>query len=404
MARFAYVAKNIQGRSVEGILEAESPAVASACLQRQGLFITSLVPFTKSNGNAWFMWRKGPSVSGAEVARFTQRLADLMRAGLPLARALQSVSRQHHSPVFTDIVARLHADIIEGKNFSDALSRHAAVFPQFYIGAVRAGQSAGFLEDTLAYLAEFLEKDLDLKNRLRSALAYPALMLMVGLLSVAFLLTFVIPRFSAMFQDIGQALPFLTRALIAISVSLRSSWWVFIILIILVMFGILHPVLRQKMARWWSAFVLDVPLWGTIVRKEIIARFARILKALLHNGVPLTDALLMARESLGNPRFADALAVFKERIESGKKLSEVITQGGLFPADIAEMIAVGEESGAMEEPLAQISRIYERDVEQSLKTALSLFEPLIILGVGCMVGCVALAMLLPIFQVSSVVR
>jgi general secretion pathway protein F len=283
------------------------------------------------------------------------------------------------------------------KNFPD-------VFPSIYIAMITAGETAGVLDTVLDRIADFLDKEEELRYRIQSALAYPLMLLAVGCASVLFLLGFVIPKFELMFQDLGQAMPLPTQILISISHIVRYWWWAYMPIALVAAVSIFRWYSTRTGKLFFSNAKLKLPVIGGFLRKDMVAKFLRMLSILLTNGVPILDALSIARNSIDNLLFSNDIDRICAAVEDGQGLSASIAQSTLFPSMVYEMIAVGEETGKMESSLSRVADMYEREVEYAIKTMTSLLEPAIILFAGIIVCLIALSMLLPVFQVSAGIR
>lgn len=404
MAIYAYKAKDVSGKPQSGTVEAENVKTAAAKLQSMGLYPVSIEAATSKKGLGRFFSFKLNSIPRQDVALFTCRLSDLLRGGLPLVKALTVLVRQTENRALQKTIGEIKDAVQDGKTFSSALSAYPKLFSNLYLGIVKAGESAGMLESVLSRLAEFDEQEELLRHRVKAALAYPVLMFMVGLASIIFLLAFVIPKFEAMFMDMGQLLPLPTRVLISASSIIQHWWWLYIPALTA---GLLYFDKYRKSVnggRKIDRIKLALPLAGELMKKELVSRFVRMLGALLKNGVPILDALAMVKDSVGNEVFAAEIDEVYRSVKEGEGLVEPLRNSRYFPPIVADMVAIGEETGNLENSLARIAETYDREVEYSVKTLTSLIEPVIILVVGLMVGFVALSMLLPIFQISASIR
>ncbi|OGS20223.1 MAG: hypothetical protein A2252_06385 [Elusimicrobia bacterium RIFOXYA2_FULL_39_19] len=405
MPIFTYKAKNISGQQISGTIEAENVQSVTKQLREKGYFPSSITSDEKKDTllNKLNLFRN-KTVKHKGLVIFTRRLADSLKGGLQLTRALNVISNQTENPELSKISKEIAIAIQEGKSLSEALKTYPAVFSTMYVSMIHAGETAGVLDIVLSRLADFNEREEELRFRINSALAYPVIMLFVGLASVIFLLSFVIPRFEVMFQDLGQSLPLPTKILLFLSHILRYYWWLYIPVIIASIVFIKKWSATEKGKNFISNLTLKTPLTGIFIKKDIISRFIRMLSLLLVNGVPILKALDIAKNSIDNKIFsADIERVYKD-VKEGLGLSKSLQKSSLFPPLIAEMISIGEETGNMETSLTRIAESYEREVEYAIKTMTSLLEPVIILFAGLVVCFIALSMLLPVFQVSSGLR
>jgi type II secretory pathway component PulF len=305
-------------------------------------------------------------------------------------------------------MARLIQAVLEhvkgGKSFSEALKQFPRVFSPLYVNLVKAGEVGGMLDQTLDRLARFMEQEEDFRSRLLAALAYPLLIVAVGLLTVIFLMVFVIPRLSAMFVDSGQGLPWIARMLTAISHMIASPAGG---ILFVVTGGSLWAMLYRKPEEakvLINRALFKLPLCGTVLQKGILARFTRTLAMLLTGGVPVIQALEVVSAVLDHPEFSRQVQQVAREVEQGENLSTCLKRAGMFPPFVCQKIAIGEESNTMEKALEIISVSYERETDRAMKLATSMLEPLMILGVGSVIGVIVIGMLLPIFQISTFVK
>lgn len=404
MPLFSYKARTSTGELAGDRIEAENEKAAAAKLQALGLFPVEIELL--SGRKTWFgaLRPSGKSIPRGEIVLFTSRLADLLKGGLQLSRALGVLERQTENKRLASVIGGFKDGVLEGKSFSDKLGEHPKYFSKTYVGIVRAGESAGMLESVLVRLAEFGEKEEELRHKIQAALAYPAIMLAVGLASVVFILAFVIPKFQLMFMEMGQLLPLPTRILIAASSVIKKGWWVYIPIAAAAFIVIKKQLGTEKGRNAFDRMLLSLPLIGDLVKKEQIARSIRTLSALLKNGVPILDALVMAEESTGNSVLVNEFKIIQKSVKEGGGLVEPLRASKVFPPMVADMVAIGEETGGLESALLRVATAYEREVDYSVKTLTSMLEPAIILIIGAVVGFVAISMLMPIFQMSAVVR
>jgi type II secretory pathway component PulF len=400
MPRFSYRAKTAAGEIIADTLEAENLKAATAKLQAAGYFPVGIKLYTEKRKFNFFKKK----CSHNDLTLFTRRLSDAIQGGLPLVRALGVLERQTEKQEMKEITRSLRVAVQEGQGFSAALRKYPEIFPSLYSGMIQAGESTGLLEVVITRLAEFHEKEDELRHRVFSALAYPVVMLGVGCLSVLFLLAFVIPKFEMMFQDMGQILPLPTRILITASKVMQNGWWLYIPGIFLAVTGLQRFYATDRGKRFFDALQLKLPLFGGLIQKELVSRFIRMLSILLSNGVSILDALLLARNSIGNRILSEEIDRIYKSVKEGKGLVGPVSQSPLFPPLVAEMMAIGDETGSMEASLARVADIYEKEVSYAVKTVTSLLEPAIILIVGLMVAFIAMSMLMPVFQMSTMVK
>jgi type II secretory pathway component PulF len=399
--RFSYTAKKISGELVTDTIEADNPKLAAAKLQSLGYFPLTITLRDQKTGWINSLPFSTRAIKHNDIVAFTRRLADSLKGGLSLPRALNVLQNQTEHPKLSRLIKDISLSVQEGKSFSCTLEHYPGIFSSLYIAMVRTGEAAGVLETVLSRLADFDDKEDELRYKLYTALAYPAVMLLVGMASVIFLLSFVFPKFEIMFLDLGQSLPLPTKILLMTSRLLRYGWFVYVPLAVI---GIVAAHQWRKTTKgtiFLSRLRLKLPIIGVFVRKELIARFLRMLSILLTNGVPVLDALAIARNSVNNAVFTNELDAIYASVKEGEGLAKPLAHSAVFPPLVAEMIAVGEETGNLESALVRIADIYEREVDYAVKAMTSLLEPVIILFAGVIVCFIALSLLLPVFQVSS---
>jgi len=375
-----------------------------AALRRQGLFPLELAERAatapREGGLAALLGRFG---SGrGELPGFTRSLGSFLAAGFPLDHALAMCADLVSHPRFDAAVKRVRREIQAGKSFAAALEAEGEFFDPLYVSTVGAAERAGALEAGLANLASHLEERRELQSQIQSLLLYPALMALVGALAVGVLLIFVIPKFVAILEGSGQNLPWATALLLSFSRLFTRFWWALGILAALA-YAVFHGYLNTSGGRRaWDRLRLDVLLAGGLLRKLVAARFCRTLGTLLQNGVPLTSALRLSAETLGNSVAAQAVRDAQVRVREGESLAAALARSDVFPAAALRMTAVGEATGRLEEMLFRAAELYEGEVRRNLRTLVGLIEPAIVLGMGGLVAFVALAMIQAIFSINEV--
>ncbi len=405
MPVFEYEGLNPRGRTVRGIVDAEGLRPARQKLRRQGVFVTRIEPVERTEPRsgrrrgAWF----SRGLSTGELALLTRQLSTLLDAGLPLVSALTALIEQTEAQRVRRILSQVREGVNEGKAFHEVLAEHARSFPPIYRNMVRSGEASGTLPLVLARLADFLEGSVAFRRKLQAALVYPALMGFLGVGILWFLLSYVVPRVTGIFEDLNQALPLPTRVLIAVSTAFRAYAWIalplgFGLWIALRRYG-RSPSGRLALHR----LVLRMPAVGRFVRVVAVSRFARTLGTLLMSGVPLLTALDISRSVLGNAVLEEAVARARKEVREGRSLSQALRATGEFSPVVCQMIGVGEESGALDSLLLKVADAFEARVEAAVATLTSVMEPLMILGLGVAVGFVVLAILLPIFEMTQLV-
>jgi len=406
MPTYIYKATDSSGKIVNGSLEADGEKGVVAELHDMG-FIPIRIALSKGSGKALDVdiskqissLLKG--VSGKDILAFTQDLSTLLESGLPVDRALSILIEAAEKEKVKEVVGDILKTVQGGGYLSDAMAKHPKVFSTFYVNMVKAGEAGGVLESVLGRLGAFLESSQELKDYIKSALVYPLFLVFVGGASIIILLTFVIPKFSVIFSDMGQAIPFSTRFLLDLSEVLRSYWWV-----ILGGLGAIVFFLRRYFTTRAGRLRLDrnklsFPVVGGLVRKIEVARFARTLGTLTKSGVPILQALVLVKDIIGNRVIAKSMEEVYDKVKEGDKLSKPLSDSGIFPSLAIQMITVGEETGKLDSMLLRVAENYEKMVKDTVKRFISLLEPAMILAMGLVVGFVVISMLMAIFSMNE---
>lgn len=409
MPKFSYQARDKQAKLIDGTLEAENQPQAIEKLHTLDLFpiriqesagTQRLLPTKIITTNIKSSPGKSLWIKASEVANFTRQLADLLSAGLSLMNALTVLSNQTENTKLREIVKTVRNEVQGGSTLADAMAKHPKIFNPLYISMVRAGEIGGLLETVLLRLADFSEKEAEMRGKILTALAYPMVLVIVGTLAVIFLLSFIIPRFASIFEELGVALPLPTQILMSISIIMKGYWWAILLGIGIIGVAVQRYLNSTEGKLLFNQTQLRIPVLGTIIRKREIARFARTFGELLKNGVPILNALQISADTMTNQLVAQEIRKIRTNISEGERIAEPLKQSTVFPQMVVNMIAVGEESGHLESVLAKIANSYEADVDRSLKIFTSLLEPAVILCMACVVGFIALAMLLPVFTIN----
>jgi general secretion pathway protein F len=385
-------------------MEAEAEQGVVARLHEMGFIPLRIAPPGELSGKAaptsiaLFFRRK---ISEHELLHFTQELSTLLGAGLPLDRSLSVLAGLVEGQEFKNIVRRLLEEVRAGKSLAASMAEHPEVFPKLYVNMVRAGESGGILDGALRHLVEYLERAIALKEDLKSALTYPVLLATVAGISLIILFIYVIPKFALIFKDVNQALPWMTKLLIDFSYGLSRYGWIALLMIIVGAAGGSFYVRSPEGRLQWDHWRLSVWVIGDLMRQLEVARFTRTLAALLKGGVPLLDALGTVQGVVGNRLVARAIAQVQSRVREGKGMVGPLTESGLFPPLALHMIAVGQETGKLEGMLVSVADHYDQEVKRTTKRLTSLLEPMLIIGMGLVIGVVVISMLTAIFSIND---
>lgn len=402
MPIYIYRAKKGPKDIIEDKIEAQSEKEAVEKINQMGYMPVRIQVSTAGAAEGIFTYRPQARVKPKEITIFTRQLASLLKSGVPILVALNIFREQTVNQRLNEILVNIYNMIKEGESFSSALSRYPNAFPQLYIAMIKAGEDSGTLAEALLRISEYRSKEEEVFSKLRMALAYPILMAIVGLLTIIFMLTFVIPRLASIFVSLGQELPLPTQILISTSKFLRQ-WWVWGIIFLLIL--AIRQQLRMKAARLpLSKLKLRIPIFGQFIQKNELARFCRTLELLIRNGIPILRAMNIAIPVLDNEAIKIQLAKSYKELEQGGSFGKSLKGSMLFPAFMSNLISVGEESGRLDEALSEIAGSYERDTDEAMKIFSSLLEPITILVMGLIVGFIVIAMLLPVFQINFMAR
>jgi general secretion pathway protein F len=392
MSVFSYRATTIEGAIVEGVIEAADERSAIERLKNTG-FIPLNIAAPKEGIGKKFSLRS----SRADLLTFTTELSALLGAGLPLDRSLNILSEISESSEMKKVIDSILRSIREGSSFSDALQKHPKVFPKLYVNMIRAGEAGGVLDVVLDKLNEFLESSKALKDHVVSVMIYPSLLMVTGGVSIIILLTFVLPKFSVMFAELGGTLPLATKLLLAFSNTLKSYWWI-VLSAVVAAWVIFKNYVGSDAGRFkWDGFKLR--LIGDVIKKLETARFCRTLGTLLKSGVPLLQALNNSRDIINNRVIAAAVDSVSAGAKEGKGIAVPLSETHVFPQLALSMIKVGEETGQLDVMLMKVASTYEKSLNVAIKRLVNFLEPLMILTMGVIIGFIVISMLLAIFSI-----
>jgi general secretion pathway protein F len=413
MAVYAYKGLDARGKAVAGAKDAESPKALRALLRRDGVVVTEVAE-ARAGKAASAVTSKGAGlkkevdfaamfsrIKQSEVAAFTRQLATLVKAGIPLAEALGVLTEQIENEKFKTTVGDVRTRVNEGSSLADALAKHPKVFEEVFVSMVRAGETAGNLDQVLVRLAEFMEAAQRLKGKIGGAMVYPIAMMVISGGIMAVLMVAVVPQITQLFSDAGQTLPWNTQLLIFASKMIGGWWWLLIFLFGGAIYGFLRWIRSPKGRVVWDKLKLRAPMLGPLTRQVAVSRFCRTLGTMLASGVPLLKSLDVAKDILGNVVLKKVIEGAREQIQQGESIAGTLKKSGEFPAIVTHMIAVGERAGQLEQMLANIATTYELEVETKLGKLTSVLEPLIIVLMGGAVGFIVFSILMPIMQMNQ---
>jgi general secretion pathway protein F len=407
MSIFFYKAADVSGKVIKGTLDAPDERGAAARLQEMGYIPMRIYLTGEKKGSLEVNLGQSLAnvfirVSTRDVMRFTQDLSALLKAGLPVDRALSVLMGAAENKKFRNIVGEILKAVQGGSDLSTALAQHPAAFSDFYINMVRAGEAGGVLEAVLDRLGEFLETSQELRDYIKSALVYPIFLVCVGGISIIILMVFVIPRFSVIFEDMGASLPIYTRILLEVCALLKGYGWAFVLAGASAWFLFRHYARTPSGRARIDRYKIRGPVVGNMVKQIEAARFARTLGTLVKSGVPILQSLDLVKSTIANTLVSREMARVRDRVKEGDQLSRPLEEARIFPALAVQMITVGEESGRLDEMLLRVAETYEKIVRNMVKRFVSLLEPLLILIMGVVVGFIIISMLMAIFSMNDI--
>ncbi|GAB3427004.1 type II secretion system F family protein [Massilia solisilvae] len=392
---FAWEGKDKSGRTVRGEIRAASESIVNVTLRRQGVLVTKV----KKK-----VYRTGKKITDKDLTMFTRQLATMMKAGVPLLQSFDIVGRGHANPSMAKLIMDLRADVETGTALNNAFRKYPLYFDALFCNLVGAGEQAGILEDLLARLAVYKEKTLALKSKIKSALMYPCSILAIAFVVTAVIMIWVVPAFKQVFSSFGADLP--TPTLVVMSISeFFVQWWY---LIFGSLFGALYFFFQAwrrsvKVQNAMDRFLLRLPVFGDVIRKATIARWTRTLATMFAAGVPLVEALDSVGGASGNFVYVEATKRIQNEVSTGTSLTVAMQNADVFPSLVTQMVAIGEESGALDGMLGKVADFFEEEVDEAVASLSSLMEPLIMVILGVLIGGLVVAMYLPIFKLGSVV-
>jgi type IV pilus assembly protein PilC len=406
MATFAYKALDAKGASASGQIDGDSKAAVAASLRNRGLTVLDVNEVKKGLAQI-DVFGGMQRVRPKDLTVFSRQFATMINSGLSMLRALSVLEEQTENKKLAAVLGQVRADVEAGIALSDALEKHPKVFSPLYVNMVRAGEIGGILDDVLNRLATQLEKDDSIRRAVKSAMVYPIMIATFALIVLTGMVLFLIPVFAGMYKQLANAkLPMLTRMMVSISDIMRS-WKGGIVVVVVIALIVIIRKLKQTPAgtEAWDRFKLRVPMGiGEVIRKISVARFSRTLGTLVSSGVPILQAIEITGKSAGNVVIEHAMNAVQVSVKEGQTISEPLQSVSVFPDMVVQMIAVGEETGSLDTMLQKVADFYEDEVNAAVKSLTSILEPIMMLGVGAIVGVVVISMYLPIFNMMNIVK
>lgn len=411
MPQYLYTAVNASGKELKGKIVAASAEEATEALKKQQLFITSLKDADAKKRTAAKKGGKGgmgnisigtPVIKKKELVVLTRQLATLLDAGLPLIRSLRTLERQAKNPLVQKVLGATADTVESGSTFAEALAKHPKSFDKLYLNMIRAGEASGAMEVILNRLATFMEKASKIAGKVKSALIYPAVVLSIAGLVTAGLMIFIVPNFKKIFAELlgpGEEMPGITLFVLKVSDLLKNDGWVFLvgIAVIVVIYKLINA---NKYGKWGVDWVkYNMPLFGPLISRTAISRFARTLGTLMSSGVPVLNALIIVRDTAGNEVVSSAIQKVHDAVKEGDGIAVPLGATGIFPAMVISMVEVGEETGKLPEMLDKIANTYDEEVDNAVGALTSMIEPLMIVGLAVIVGTIVIALFLPLTKI-----
>jgi len=398
MATFTYTVRDASGQTRTGTSEAENAEVLRRRLQEQGFTVADITQTARGGrakpGGGW------GRVKLADLSVFCRQFSTMIDAGVSLVRALDVLGEQTQNPKLRRIIMDIQQEVESGQTLSKAMSKYPKTFNNLFIGLVRAGEVGGVLEEALQRLSGFLEKDMELRRKVKAAMTYPVIVVVVAVGIVVGLTTFIVPKFIELFRDLGvKQLPWMTQLLVDFSDFLKQRWWMGLIIIVVTYLALKYFGTTRVGRRVIDRIKLKIPVFGKLHHKIALARFSRTLGTLLVSGVPILQAMETVAGTVGNGIIAEAVMQARARIREGDRINDPLEKSRMFPPMVVHMISIGEESGALDSMLTKIAEFYEQEVEATLQSLTSAIEPVLIVILGFCVGFIVIAMFMPLIQV-----
>jgi type IV pilus assembly protein PilC len=396
---FSWEGVDRKGQRIKGQSFGPSESMIKTQLRKQGIN-----PIKVRKQSSLFSSRRKKKITSGDIAVFSRQLATMMSAGVPLVQALEIVGRGHTNPAMGEMIMGIKTHIEGGASLAEGLAKYPLYFDDLFVNLVDAGEKSGALETLLAKVATYKEKTEAIKKKVKKAMTYPAAVLVVAFIVTVILLVFVVPQFQALFSGFGANLPAFTMFVIGLSQWMQSYWWMMLIIIGGGSFGLIALHKRSaNFRRLLDRILLKVPVVGDILYKSAVARFARTLSTMFAAGVPLVEAMESVGKAAGNVVFTEAIMEMRDQVSTGQQLQLAMQQSGLFPNMAVQMVAIGEESGSLDQMCAKVADFFEEEVDNLVDNLSALMEPMIMCVLGVLVGGLVVAMYLPIFKLGEVV-
>ncbi len=400
MPTYEYVVKDKTGKQSKGKIEAETKDIVVQQLRDQGFFVSQVQEAAAAAPQKRGGFRLRRKVGLKDLSIFCRQFATMINAGVSLVRCLDVLEQQTNSVNLKEIIREIQGEVEGGATLSRSMGQYPRVFSNLAVGLVRAGEVGGVLDDTLERLASFLEADMALRRKVKSAMTYPVLVMIVAVGIVLFLVTFILPKFMALFEELGvQEFPLPTLILMKASHFMTSKWWICLIILILGIIGFNRVRATKTGRRYYDIIKLKVPVFGSLNHKISVARFARTLSTLLSSGVPILQAMETVAGTVDNTIIAEAILLSRTAIREGDTIGDPLAQSRMFPPMVVQMITIGEETGQLDSMLSKVADFYEAEVEAALESLTAALEPVMIVFLGVVVGFIVISMFLPLVSI-----
>jgi type IV pilus assembly protein PilC len=402
MAEFSWEARGRTGELRAGTMVAENVDAVNTRLRKQ-----NLNPVKVKKKAISFSFQIGTGVDVKDLVTFTRLFATMIDAGLPLVQCLDILANQQPKPAFANVLKDIKSSVEGGSTFSDALRKHPKIFDELFVNLIQAGETGGILDSIMGRLSIYLEKRQKLKRQVKGALSYPTIVFVIAIGVMAVMLTFVIPAFEGMFAEFGggkEALPALTRFMVALSHGFITFLPITVVLVVIFAVAASYILRTARGKHAFHKTLLVLPIMGNVLKKIAVARFTRTLGTLLQSGVPILDALEICAKTSGNVTIEAGIMHVRQRISEGQNMAEPLTEAKVFPEMVVQMIGVGEQTGALDQMLNKIADFYEEETDVAVGAMTSMLEPIMMVGIGGMVGVVLVSMYLPIFELAGNIK
>ncbi|MFH1667769.1 MAG: type II secretion system F family protein [Candidatus Komeilibacteria bacterium] len=385
----------------EGMVEAPNLEAASEILGDRGLSIISIEEVSSEGKKLSFNLAIFQKVKPKDIVVFSRQLSVMISATLPIVQALKILIKQTDNAYFKTVISEIADEVDGGQKFSIALGKHRKVFSNFYISMIKSGETSGKLDEVLQYLADQLEKDYDLRSKIKGAMIYPVFIISGLLVVGVIMMIFVIPKLTEMLTASGQELPIATRILIGTSSAMRNYWWLMLIVIIALVVGFRYLLKTKGGRKAWDLFLIKLPVFGKLFQRIYLVRFTRSLATLVIGGVPLTTGLKIVNEVVGNTAYQAVIEETIKTVEDGESVAKVMLESPIVPNLVSQMMSVGEKTGRLDEVLSKVAEFYSREIENIVANLTSLIEPFIMVMIGVAVGGMVAAIILPMYNLAN---